>query len=131
MAIGKRRVARLMSAAGLVGASRRRGTTTTKRDPLHRPARDLVRRNVFVGNPNGPWGADITFVPTLAGFLFLAVVLDAGSRRVVGWAFSADLRTRVVLDALDMALAARKPDHVVTRRWDISRPSNTKGRTMS
>ena len=53
------------------------------------------------------------FLPTLAGFLYLAVVLDAWSRRIVGWAFSTDLKTRVVLDALDMALAARKPDNVV------------------
>lgn len=57
--------------------------------------------------------ADITFIPTLVGFLYLAVVLDAWSRRIVGWAFSADLKTRVVLDALDMALAARRPDNVI------------------
>jgi putative transposase len=63
--------------------------------------------------PNALWVADITFLPTLAGFLYLAVVLDAWSRRIVGWAFSADLKTRVVLDALDMALAARKTDNVV------------------
>ena len=63
--------------------------------------------------PNELWVADITFLPTLAGFLYLAVVLDAWSRRIVGWAFSADLKTRVVLDALDMALVARKPDNVV------------------
>lgn len=113
VAIGKKRVARLMGAAGLVGASRRRRVTTTKRDPDHRPANDLVRRNFFVEKPNELWVADITFVPTLAGFLFLAVVLDAWSRRIVGWAFSADLKTRVVLDALDMALAARKPENVI------------------
>lgn len=113
VAIGKKRVARLMSAAGLVGASLRRSVTTTKRDPGHRPANDLVRRNFFVEKPNELWDADITFVPTLAGFLFLAVVLDAWSRRIVGWAFSADLKTRVVLDALDMALAARKPENVI------------------
>ena len=59
--------------------------------------------------PNELWVADITFLPTLAGFLYLAVVLDAWSRRIVGWAFSADLKTRVVLDALDMALVARNP----------------------
>jgi transposase InsO family protein len=63
--------------------------------------------------PNELWVADITFLPTLAGFLYLAVVLDAWSRRIVGWAFSADLKTRVVLDALDMAIVARKPDNVV------------------
>ncbi len=63
--------------------------------------------------PNALWAADITFLPTLAGFLYLAVVLDAWSRRIVGWAFSADLKTGVVLDALDMAIAARKLDNVV------------------
>jgi transposase InsO family protein len=63
--------------------------------------------------PNELWVADITFLPTLAGFLYLAVVLDAWSRRIVGWAFSADLKTRVVFDALDMAIAARKPDNVI------------------
>ena len=113
VAIGKKRVARLMGAAGLVGASRRRRVTTTKRDPDHRPAHDWVRRNFFVEKPNELWVADITFLPTLAGFLFLAVVLDAWSRRIVGWAFCADLKSRVVLDALDMALAARKPENVI------------------
>ena len=63
--------------------------------------------------PNELWVADVTFLPTSAGFLYLAVVLDAWSRRIVGWAFSADLKTRVVLDALDMALAARRPDNVI------------------
>ncbi len=87
--------------------------TTTRRDPEHRPANDLVRRNFFAEKPNELWVADITFLPTLAGFLFLAVVLDAWSRRIVGWAFSTNLKTRVVLDALDMALAARKPESVI------------------
>jgi transposase InsO family protein len=73
--------------------------------------------------PNELWVADITFLPTLAGFLYLAVVLDAWSRRIVGWAFSADLKTRVVLDALDMALVARKPDNVVHHS---DRGSNTR-----
>jgi len=63
--------------------------------------------------PNELWVADITFLPTLAGFLYLAVVLDAWSRRIVGWAFSAGLKTGVVLDALNMALATRKPDTVI------------------
>lgn len=112
-AIGKKRVARPMGAAGLVGVSRRRSVATTKRDPGHRPANHLVRRNFFVEKPNELWGADITFVPTLAGLLFLAFVMDARSRRVVGWAFSADPKTRVVLDALDMALAARKLGNVI------------------
>lgn len=102
-----------MQAAGLVGASRRRSVTTTRCDPDHRPANDPVQRNFVVEKPNELWVADITFVPTFVGFLILAVVLDAWSRRIVGWAFSADLETRVVLDALGMALAARKRENVI------------------
>ena len=83
-AIGKKRVARLMRAASLAGASRRRRIATTRRDPAHHPASDLVRRNFAATGPNQLWVADITFIPTLAGFLFLAVVLDAWSRRIVG-----------------------------------------------
>lgn len=113
VAIGKKRVARLMQTAELVGASRRRSITTTRRDPDHRPANDPVRRNFLAGKPNELWVADITFLPTLAGFLFLAIVLDASSRRIVGWAFSAELKTSVVLDAIKMALAARKPENVI------------------
>lgn len=111
--VGRKRVARLMRAAALAGVSRRRGVTTTRRDPKHHPASDLVRRNFVAAGPNELWVADITFVPTMAGFLFLAVVLDAWSRRIVGWAFSADLKTRLVLDAFDMALATRKPGSVI------------------
>ncbi len=112
--VGRKRVARLMHRSGIAGVSRRRSPpVTTRRDPDHCPARDLVRRNFVAEGPNELWVADITFLPTMAGFLYLAVVLDAWSRRIVGWAFSADLKTRVVLDALDMALAARKPDSVI------------------
>lgn len=112
--IGRKRVARLMHGAGLAGVSRRRRLpVTTRRDPDHHPAHDLVRRNFAAVGPNELWVADITFIPTMVGFLYLAVVLDAWSRRIVGWAFSADLKTRVVLDALDMALTTRKPDSVI------------------
>jgi len=112
--VGRKRVARLMRGAGLAGVSRRRcAPVTTICDPGHRPAHDLVRRNFVADRPNELWVADITFIPTMAGFLYLAVVLDAWSRRIVGWAFSTDLKTRVVLDALDMALTARKPNSVI------------------
>lgn len=111
--IAKKRVARLMQVAQIAGVSRRRSIRTTRSNPTDRPASDLVRRNFFVEQPNQLWVADITFVPTMAGFLFLAVVLDAWSRRIVGWAFSSDLKTRVVLDALDMALETRRPDDVI------------------
>ncbi|PWJ21400.1 putative transposase [Jannaschia seohaensis] len=112
--VGRKRVARLMREAGIAGVSRRRRTvTTTVPAPEHTSAGDLVRRDFTADGPNRLWVADITFVPTAAGFLFLAVVLDAWSRRIVGWAFSHDLKTRLVLDALDMAVASRKPKDVI------------------
>jgi putative transposase len=114
LSVGRKRIARLMRTAGIAGVSRRRSAPITTRQARdHHPASDLVRRNFVAERPNELWVADITFLPTLAGFLYLAVVLDAWSRRIVGWAFSADLKTGVVLDALDMALAARKPDNVI------------------
>ena len=86
---------------------------TTRREPTHRPAHDLVGRVFTAPAPNLLWVADSTYVPTAAGFLFLAVVLDAWSRRIVGWATANDLRTQLVLDALDMAVNTRKPADVV------------------
>ncbi len=111
--VGRKRVARLMRAAGLEGASRRRWCTTTTRDDAARPAPDLVERDFTAEGPNKLWVADITYVPTWTGFLFLAVVIDAWSRRVVGWAMANHLRTELVVQALDMALGQRRPDSVV------------------
>ena len=111
---GRKRIARLMRAAGLVGASRRRcGVTTTRRDKEARPAPDLVDRNFVAARPNQLWVADITFVSTASGFLYLAVVLDAWSRKVVGWSMANHLRTELVLDALEMAIGQRRPDGVI------------------
>ena len=84
--ISRRRIARLMRAMGLAGVSRRKRTTTTARDRDARPAPDLVDRDFTAPGPDQLWVADITYIPTWAGFLYLAVVLDAWSRRVVGWA---------------------------------------------
>jgi putative transposase len=110
----RKRIARLMREAGLVGASHRRGgPTTTRRDPEARPSPDLVDRNFVAEAPNRLWVADITYVPTAAGFLYLAVVLDAFSRRVVGWAMANHLRSELVLDALEMAVTQRKPRDVI------------------
>jgi len=107
---GRKRVARLMRAAGLVGSSRRRaGVTTTKRDKEARPAPDLVDRDFTASAPNQLWVADITFIPKAAGFLYLAVVLDAWSRKIVGWSMANHLRTELVVDALEMALGQRYP----------------------
>jgi putative transposase len=111
--IGRKRVARLLQAGGLAGVSRRAFVTTTRRDPIARPAPDLVQRAFTVDGPNRLWVADITYIATWAGFLFLAVVLDAWSRRVVGWAMAAHLRTELVLDALNMAIGQRRPTQVI------------------
>jgi putative transposase len=111
--VGRKRVARLMRAAGLTGVSRRRWTCTTRRDARARPAPDLVDRDFSADGPDRLWVADITYVPTWAGFLYLAVVLDAFSRRVVGWAMANHLRAQLVLDALDMALGQRRPHDVI------------------
>ncbi len=111
---GRKRIARLMREAGLVGASHRRGgPVTTRRDQEAEPAPDLVDRNFVAEAPNQLWVADITYVPTAAGFLYLAVVLDAFSRRVVGWAMANHLRAELVLDALEMALRQRRPREVI------------------
>jgi putative transposase len=112
LAIGRKRVARLLRAAGLQGVSRRK-VRTTVRDGTARPAPDLVDRQFSAAGPDRLWVADITYVPTGAGVLYLAVVLDAWSRRIVGWAMAAHLRTELVLSALDMALAQRRPRNVI------------------
>ena len=107
---GRKRIARLMRDAGLVGASRRRqGPITTRRDKDARPAPDLVDRDFTAAGPNQLWVGDITFVPTSAGFMYLAVVLDAWSRKIVGWSMANHLRAELVVDALDMALGQRRP----------------------
>ena len=111
--IGRKRVARLMREAGLFGVSRRKWISTTHRRPDARPAPDLVERDFTADEPDQLYVADITYVPTWAGFLFLAVVLDACTRRVVGWAMANHLRTELVLEALNMALHQRQPTNVI------------------
>ena len=107
--VGRKRVARLMADAGLMGVSRRRFVTTTVRGG-GRQAPDLVERKFAADHPDRLWVADITYIPTAAGFLYLAVVLDACSRRIVGWAMGTKLVTQLVLGALEMALATRRPN---------------------
>jgi putative transposase len=111
--VGHNRLARLMRAAGLQGASRRRWALTTVRDSKARPAPDLVERNFVAEGRDRLWVADITYIPTWAGFLYLAVVVDAWSRRVVGWSMASHLRTELVLEALNMALEQRRPEGVI------------------
>jgi putative transposase len=107
--VGRKRVARLMRAAGLVGCHRRRRHGLTRKDPQTGPAPDLVERAFTADGPDQLWVADITYVPTWSGWLYLAVVLDVWSRRVVGWAMAEHLRTELVIDALDMAIWNRQP----------------------
>jgi putative transposase len=106
----RKRVARLMRKAGLKGCLRgRRRKRTTRRDGSAMPAADLVRRNFASVAPNRLWVADITYIKTEEGFLYFSFVLDAYSRRLVGWAMATHLRTELVLDALQMAIWRRKP----------------------
>src|SRR5262249_29324159 len=107
--LGRNRVARLMTAAKIHGVSRRKWLATIVRDLEARPAPDLVERNFTAAAPNRLWVADITYIPTWTGFLYLAVVLDAFSRRIVGWAMETSLRVELVLKALNMALEQRRP----------------------
>jgi putative transposase len=112
--VGCKRVARLMRAAHIRGVSRRRGfVVTTRRDPAQRPAPDLVRRQFSAEAPNQLWVADMTYVPTWAGFIYLAIVLDVWSRRVVGWSIGEQLSADLVLAALNMAITQRRPTDVI------------------
>jgi len=111
--VGRDRVARLMRAAGLRGITRRRFVTTTRRDERARPAPDLVERHFQADGADQLWVADITYIPTWAGFLYLAVVLDVWSRRIVGWAMATHLRTELVLEALELAITQRRPKGVI------------------
>ena len=112
--VGKNRVAKLMREACLRGVSNRRSyIVTTERNKRERPAPDLVNRKFVAIAPNQLWVADITYVPTWAGFVFLAVVLDVWSRKVVGWHIGDSLHTDLIVAALEMAAQARKPQSVI------------------
>lgn len=111
--VGRKRVARLMREAQIQGITRRKAIFTTRRDSTARPAPDLVDRNFGATGPDHLWLSDITYVPTAVGPIYLAVVLDAWSRKVIGWCIENHLRTELVLSALNMALEQRRPDNVI------------------
>ena len=118
--ISRRRVARLMKHAGLEGVSRRRRHRTTRRGSHARMVPDLVRRNFTVESPNQLWIADITYISTWSGFLYLAIVVDAYSRRVVGWSMANHLRTELLRHARDRAAMARDlPDPGQSAHGDL------------
>jgi putative transposase len=110
----RKRIAALMRANGIAGVSRRRSyVVTTRRNPKERPAPDLVKRQFVATDINQLWVADMTYIPTWAGFLYLAVVTDVFSRKVVGWAFGARQTADLVVAALNMALFTRRPESVI------------------
>jgi len=111
--VGRKRVARLMRAAGLKGATLRRYVVTTTSDPWAEKPVDLVEREFYATAPDRLWVADITYIPIWAGFLYLAMVLDVFSRKIVGWAMDTHLRTELILQALEMAVTQRQPSGVI------------------
>jgi len=112
--VGCKRVARLMRVAHLRGVSRRRGfAVTTRRNPALRPAPDLVKREFTAEARNQLWGADMIYVPTWAGFVFLVIVLNVWRRRILGWSIGEQMSANLVLAALNMATTQRRPRDVI------------------
>lgn len=108
--VGRDRVKRLMRASGIQGAKRRgKPWRTTKADPTAQRPADLVQREFAAERPDQVWFADFTYLRCWEGLVFFAFVIDAYSRRIVGWQFAAHMRTTLVLDALRMALHQRSP----------------------
>jgi putative transposase len=132
--VGKKRVARLMRALALQGVSRRgkRARTTTPDPAAAPPAPDLVQRRFVAERPDELWLADITYLPTYEGWLFLAVVMDVCSRKIVGWSMREDLRAELVVDALGMAVTRRRPKPGLVHHSDRGSQytSLTFGRTL-
>ena len=107
--VGRHKVARLMRLERLRGCPKRRYRITTQQDPRHTPAKNLLEQNFSTNKPDQTWVADITYVSTKQGWLYLAVVIDLYSRRVVGWSMSQWMHRRLVVDALRSAIDAREP----------------------
>jgi putative transposase len=116
--VGRHKVAQLMRLERLRGCPKRRYRVTTKRDPRHRVAKNLLEQDFFTAKPNQKWVADITYISTKQGWLYLAVVIDLYSRRVVGWSMSQWMTRRIVVDALRMAVDARDPGNDLIHHSD-------------
>ena len=115
---GRNKIARLMRLAGLRGCPKRRFRVTTQRDPSHPVAENLLDQDFTAEAPNQRWAADITFIATNQGWLYLAVVMDLYSRRIVGWSMSRWINRHLVIDALNMAIGARRPEHDLIHHSD-------------
>jgi putative transposase len=118
VAVGRKRVERLMRQDGLSGTVKRRRGQTTIRVPGVRVAEDLVKRDFRPPAPDQLWVADITYLRTWQGWLYLAVVVDCFSRRVVGWALEDNMRAELVVDALERALQRRRPQRGLVHHSD-------------
>jgi putative transposase len=115
---GRHKVARLMRKAGLKGCPKRRYKVTTQRDPSHPVADNLLEQDFTAEAPNQRWASDITYISTQQGWLFLAVVMDLYSRRIVGWSMNRWMSRQLVIDALNMAIDQRVPDGVLIHHSD-------------
>ena len=115
---GQRKVERLMRLAGLRGCPQRRFKVTTQRNPCHPVAENLIQQDFTAEAPNQRWASDITFISTHQGWLYLAVIMDLYSRRIVGWSMSRHINRHLVIDALSMAIGARRPDRVLIHHSD-------------
>ena len=126
--VGRKRVARLMRDLAIEGVSRRgKKRKTTVPDPRQQPAPDLVERRFVAARPNQLWLADITYVPTHEGYLFLALVMDMFSRKIVGWSMRDDLKAELVVDALAMAVTRRRPARGLVHHSDRGSQPELKG----
>jgi len=106
---GRHKIARLMRLAGLEGCPSRRFKTTTQSAPHHSKAANLLKQDFTAAAPDHRWASDITFIDTLQGWLYLAVVMDLYSRRIIGWSMDQWISRHLVIDALNMALGVREP----------------------
>lgn len=117
---GRHKIAQLMRLERLRGIPKRRYKVTTQRNPKHRVAKNLLEQNFSTANPDEAWVADITYISTKQGWLYLAVVIDLYSRKVVGWSMSQYMTRRLVVDALRMAVDARAPSGGLIHHSDRS-----------
>ena len=115
---GKHKVARLMRLAGLRGCPKRRFRVTTKQDPSHPVAPNLLEQDFEVQAPNQVWASDITYISTHQGWLYLAIVMDLYSRRIIGWSMNRRMSRHLAIDALLMAIGDRQPPATLIHHSD-------------
>ena len=115
---GRHKIARLMRVAGLRGCPQRRFKITTQSEPSHPVAKNLLQQNFTAKAPNRLWASDITYIDTQQGWLYLAIVMDLYSRRIVGWSMDQWMSRHLVIDALTMALGSRMPEEQLIHHSD-------------